>query len=100
MEGHYCRGGYVAAYKLEGQTCEADDTCEPTQSSDFALECINKVCRNKHASNAFIELPSIVDDSFVPEISADILPVVGSQTLKQVDEVFDETLMHKPMLAS
>jgi len=144
MEGHYCRGGYVAAYKLEGQTCEADDTCEPTQSSDFALECINKVCRNKHASNAFIELPSIVDDSFVPEmcvdqatkyaytavsrvvrtnnrilqkledmeknvadminigklISADILPVVGIQTLKQVDEVFDETLMHKPMLAS
>jgi hypothetical protein len=102
------------------------------------------VCRNKHASNTFLEVASVVDESFVPElsveqatkyaemavrhvirthnrikqkfedlekniadmknieklISADILPVVGSQTLKEVDEVFDDTLMHKPMLAS
>jgi hypothetical protein len=144
VDGHYCRGGYVAAYKLENETCEVDDRCEPTQSSDFSLECINKVCRNKHASNAFIELPSIVDKSFEPDvcveqatkyaesavrnlvrthnhikqkyedmekniadmknieklISADILPAVGLQLLKQVDEVFDQTLVHKPMLAS
>jgi hypothetical protein len=144
MDGHYCHGGYVAAYKLENETCEVEDRCEPTQASDFSLECINKVCRNKHASNAFIELPSIVDESFEPDVcveqattyaesavrnlvrthnrikqkyedmekniadmkniaklvSADILPSVGLQLLKQVDEVFDETLMHKPMLAS
>lgn len=141
MADHYCQGGYVHEYKVEGEQCDnTENQCDERKST-----CTNNVCKAK-AGASFLEVlaaPLFLDEAFRPEICVvqalnytnvavrnavqthnnyveqykvleqnfqDMRDIAGNlsnltlpkmilPTLKAVDEVFDDTLMHQTMLA-
>eukprot|EP00942_MAST-04A_sp_MAST-4A-sp1_P006964 g6964.t1 len=101
-QGHYCQGGYVHEYKVEGEQCDStENRCDP----DRILTCTNGVCKAYASFLEVLAAPPFLDEAFRPEIyiagnlSLTVLPKMLLPTLKAVDEVFDDTLMHKTMLA-
>ena len=139
-QGHYCQGGYVHEYKVEGEQCDStENRCDP----DRILTCTNGVCKAYASFLEVLAAPLFLDEAFSPEIcvvqalnytnvavknavqthnhyveqykvlqqnlqdmrdiagnlSLTVLPKMLLPTLKAVDEVFDDTLMHKTMLA-
>ena len=139
-QGHYCQGGYVHEYKVEGEQCDStENRCDP----DRILTCTNGVCKAYASFLEVLAAPPFLDEAFRPEIcvaqalnytnvavknavqthnhyveqykvlqqnlqdmrdiagnlSLTVLPKMLLPTLKAVDEVFDDTLMHQTMLA-